>query len=132
MSGPTGRVAGVITVANDGTYTAVPALGPFGVPATSTSLAQAWFEALYPIVLNPTTFPLATQAQVIDPTQTPPLTNKGKVLQGIAAQENARAAAFVGYDDANALINVTVPATGLEDSGGHACTGSATGTGTIT
>ena len=50
MSG-SGMTAGVLTVNYDGTYSAVPALGPFGVPSTLTSIAQARFEARFPILI---------------------------------------------------------------------------------
>ena len=40
-------------------------------------------------------------------------------------------AVIVTYIQAHGAITVSVPAAGLDDSGGHACTGTATGTGSI-
>jgi hypothetical protein len=111
-----GMTAGVITVHGDGTYTIVPAAGPFGVVATSTSLAQAIFEQIYPLLLNTTTFPLATQAQIVDATTTPPTTAKGRTLKSLAAQHNATAAAIVGYVQANAVAHVTSQSLGAVPS----------------
>ncbi len=108
MSGPAGLVAGVITVAFDGTYTAVPALGPFNVPATATSLAQARFEARFPGIVAKMT--ASVQAQVIDATTTPPTTNKGNVMIGLADDINAEAAADVGYIANNSVATVAINA----------------------
>jgi hypothetical protein len=115
MSG-SGMTAGVITVIGDGTYTIVPTKGPFGVVATSTSLAQAIFEQIYPLLLNVNTFPLATQAQIVDATTTPPTTAKGRALQNLAAQHNHLAAAIVGYVQANAVAHVTSQSLGAMPS----------------
>jgi hypothetical protein len=109
-----GMTAGVITVAGDGTYTAVPTLGPFGVPGTATSLAQARFEQKFPVILAQMTSDV--QAQVVDATTTPPTTNKGRVMQNLAAQINADVAADVGYIQANAVANVTTQSLGVMPS----------------
>lgn len=110
----TGMTAGVITVLGDGTYTIVPAAGPFGDPSTATSMAQSIFEQAYPPIINDTrTFPAKTQAQIVDATTTPPTTNKGRVMANLAAQANAMAAAIVGYEQANAVAKVTTQSLGV-------------------
>ncbi|HEY2516942.1 MAG TPA: hypothetical protein VGI39_38990 [Polyangiaceae bacterium] len=90
----TQTTAGVVTVQGDGTYTAVPTLGPFGNPLTATSLAQALFEQAFPLVLASMTS--AQLADVVDVTTSPVTTMKGRVMQNVAAQTNAQAAAVSG------------------------------------
>lgn len=113
-----GMVAGVITVLADGTYTASPSLGPFGNPATATSLAQALFEKRYPPVLAGIT--AADLAVVIDRTTSPVTIVKSKVLGNIAAQANADAAAIVGYMQAAAKAHVTTQQLGVTTTTGVA------------
>lgn len=108
-----GMTAGVISVAGDGTYTAVPTKGPFNVPATATSLAQAIFEArCFGLMSAGTTGIIAkmtpqVRAQVVDGTTNPPTTNQGRVMQGIADDVNSEVAAFIAYFQANAVAHVT-------------------------
>jgi hypothetical protein len=109
-----GMTAGVITVSGDGTYTASPALGPFGVPATATSLAQARFEQQFPGILASMT--AAEQAKVVDATTSPPTTTKGRVMKNIAAQVNSAVAADIGYFQANAVAVVTSQSLGAMPS----------------
>jgi hypothetical protein len=97
---------GLITVNPDGTYSAIPALGPFGVPSTSTSLAQAIFEQWFPVVIG--NMPASTQAQITNASTTPPTTVKGKVMSGLAAQVNAIAFGMVGYLSAGTSVSLPI------------------------
>lgn len=127
MSG-TGMVAGVITVSGDGTYTAVPALGPFNVPATATSRAQAIFEgrcfgfASIPTVGIIAKMTAAQQARIEDPLTSPPTTTKGKVMQGIADDVNSFVAADTAYIQANAVAHVTSQSLGQTPNPNNAST----------
>lgn len=101
-----GLVAGVITVQGDGTYQIAPPKGPFGNPATATSWAQARFEQKYPTILA--TMTADVQATVVDTTTSPPTTNKGRVMQNLAAQINGDVAADFGYITNNAVATISV------------------------
>lgn len=113
--------AGVITVAGDGTYSAVPTLGPFGNPATATSMAQAIFELIFPPIVA--IMPASEQAKVVDATTSPPTTIKGRTMKSLAATlANPIAAAVVGYVQANAVAHVTSQSLGQTPNPNNAST----------
>ena len=84
-------VAGIIIVSGDGTYSAEPELGPFAEPGKATSYAQAMFEQEFPVALS--VIAEGMRARVQDISTKPPTTVKGSVMQRVAAEVNARAAA---------------------------------------
>jgi hypothetical protein len=134
------------TIAN--TFLSAPVILP-----SSSGFALLLFQARLAATLSmmPSVFPIPTLLP--QPQTTPPfqvgapasplsVTAAYQTISALGlnlpAMANCDAQAFLGYLIANAVVSTTdsvsvaVPALGIDDSGGHACTGSASGSGSGT
>lgn len=133
-------VAGSVTIGiNANGSAAIAGTGLAAALATArvaSRLASMQASLGYPLVPLPavgaTSAPYSPQGPATRDAIAKQKTTLAGIYKGIEQDANADGPAIVNYILSHAVATVAVPATGLKDSGGGNCTGTAAGTGSIT